>query len=70
MTVVSRLSTLAMDRPLPNYEFFAGLSPSAPVLMKTELVIQGSATRGRKGKVGLKTYRAAAEFDDFKAYKP
>ena len=40
------------------------------VYVNDQLVIQSYATRGKKGKVGLMTYRAAAEFDDFRAYQP
>ena len=40
------------------------------VYVNDRLVLQGFATRGKKGKVGLMTYRAAAEFDDFRAYQP
>jgi hypothetical protein len=42
----------------------------ARVFVNDQLVIDGAGTGGPKGRVGLMTYRATAEFDDFTAYQP
>jgi hypothetical protein len=42
----------------------------ARVFVNDQLVIWSNGTAGQKGRVGLMTYRATAEFDDFTAYQP
>ena len=40
------------------------------VFVNDQLVLQGQGTAGQKNRVGLMTYRATAEFDDFTAHQP
>lgn len=49
---------------------YEGVGFHSRVFVNDQLVLQGNPTAGQKGRVGLMTYRATAEFDDFTAYQP